>query len=206
MRKPVTLLDIAQTAGVSKATAARALSSRGYVAEEARRRVTEAARRLGYRPNVVARGFRSQRSFTIGHIAHAITENPFFAHVARSVEMEAIANGYKVFLYNQNGTSEHERAGVERFIERRVDAIILTYGVDVENLRLLKESGIPVVQIEREQTCDNPCCACRQPRWDGERHAPPPGIGPSSRRFYRRRPHTLSAFAKPRLLRRRGAA
>jgi DNA-binding LacI/PurR family transcriptional regulator len=154
MRKSVTLLDIAQTAGVSKATAARALSSRGYVAEEARRRVTEAARRLGYRPNVVARGFRSQRSFTIGHIAHAITENPFFAHVARSVEMEAIANGYKVFLYNQNGTSEHERAGVERFIERRVDAIILTYAIDVENLTLLKEAGIPVVQIEREQTGD----------------------------------------------------
>jgi LacI family transcriptional regulator len=68
--------------------------------------------------------------------------------------MEAIANGYKVFLYNHNGTSEHERAGVERFIERRVDAIILTYAVDVGNLLLLKESGIPVVQIEREQTGD----------------------------------------------------
>jgi LacI family transcriptional regulator len=127
---------------------------KGYVADEARSRVADAAGRLSYRPNVLARGFRVQRSFTIGHIAHAITENPFFAHVARSVEHEAIENGYKVFLYNQNGTAEHERAGAERFIERRVDAVIFTYAHDVRNLALLKDSAMPVVQIERERTGD----------------------------------------------------
>ena len=102
----------------------------------------------------MARGFRARRTFCIGHIAHAITENPFFAHVARAVEKEAIANGYKVFLYNQDGTDEHERVGVEQFIERRVDAIIFTYACSVRNLGILKEAGAPVVQIEREQTGD----------------------------------------------------
>ncbi len=148
--KAVTLADIADFVGVSKATVARALSAKGYVADDVRARVELAAARLGYRPNLVARGFRSQRSFTIGHIAQGITENPFFAHVARSVEREALANHYKVFLYNQDSSVEHEREGVERFIERRVDAVIFTYARGAENLELLRRANIPVVQIERD--------------------------------------------------------
>ena len=151
-RVHATVSDIARAVGVSKATAARALSSKGYVAEEVRSRVAEAARTMGYRPNMVARGFRAQRSFSLGHIAHTIVENPFFAHVARSVEQEAAGHGYKVFLYNQDGTPEQERVGAERFIERRVDAVLFTYALDAKNLLLLREAGVPVVQIEREQT------------------------------------------------------
>jgi LacI family transcriptional regulator len=153
-RNHATLLDVALAARVSKATAARALSSKGYVAEDVRRRVADAARTMDYRPNILARGFRAQRSFSLGHIAHTIVENPFFAHVARSVEKEAAARGYKVFLYNQDGTVEHERAGTERFIERRVDAVLFTYALDAENLHLLRDAGVPIVQIEREQTGD----------------------------------------------------
>lgn len=147
-------MDIARVAGVSKATVARAMSSKGYVAEDVRSRVADAARTLRYRPNVVARGFRTRRTFSLGHIAHTIVENPFFAHVARGVEQEAAAHGYKVFLYNQDGTAEHERAGAERFIERQVDAIIFTYALDAKNLLILQETGVPIVQIEREQTGD----------------------------------------------------
>jgi len=154
MTKPVTLLDIANHAGVSRATVARALSAKGYVAADARTRIEEAAKQLGYRPNVLARGLRAQRSFTIGHIVHGITSNPFFAHVAHSIEREALANGYKIFLYNQDGSDAHERDGVERFIERRADAVIFTYARQPENLALLAAAGIPVVQIERDRTGD----------------------------------------------------
>jgi LacI family transcriptional regulator len=152
--KATTLLDIANHAGVSLATAARALSAKGYVASDAKARVEESAKILGYRPNVLARGLRAQRSFTIGHIIHGITDNPFFAHVARSVEQEALAKGYKVFLYNQDGTDEQERAGVERFIERRAEAVIFTYARDVRNLALLRAAAMPVVQIERDRSAD----------------------------------------------------
>jgi LacI family transcriptional regulator len=152
--RAVTLLDIASHAGVSRATVARALSAKGYVGAESRLRIVEAARLLGYRPNALARALRAQRSFTIGHIIHGITENPFFAHVARSVEQEASARGYKIFLYNQDGTDAQERAGVERFIERHADAVIFTYARDTQNLALLKEAAIPVVQIERDRTED----------------------------------------------------
>ena len=153
----VTLADIALEVGVSTATVTRALNARGYVADAVRVEVEKTATRLGYKPNLVARGFRTRRSFTIGHVSQGITDNPFFAHVARSVEQEALAHGYKVFLYNQDGSEAHERIGVERLIERQVDAVIFTYARSVENLERLRRAGVAAVQIERDRSGDTHC-------------------------------------------------
>ncbi|WP_029074828.1 LacI family DNA-binding transcriptional regulator [Kaistia adipata] len=152
--RSATLLDVAREAGVSRATVARVLSAGGYVGEETRLRVEEAVRLTGYRPNVMARSLRTQRTYTIGHITAEFTQNPFFAHVARSIEREGLAHGYKTFLYNQDGSDAHERAGVEQFIERRVDAVIFTYPRDPQSLAMLRAAAMPVVQIERDLTAD----------------------------------------------------
>ncbi|WEK50813.1 MAG: LacI family DNA-binding transcriptional regulator [Candidatus Kaistia colombiensis] len=152
--KSATLLDVARQAGVSRATVARVLSAGGYVGDETRLRVEEAVRQTGYRPNAMARSLRTQRTFTIGHTTSEFTQNPFFAHVARSIEREGLANGYKTFLYNQDGSDAHERAGVEQFIERRVDAVIFTYPRDPQSLAMLRAAAMPVVQIERDLTPD----------------------------------------------------
>jgi DNA-binding LacI/PurR family transcriptional regulator len=148
----MTLEEVARRAGVSTATVARVIHSNGYVAEETRERVEAVLKATGYRPNAMARGLRKQRSFTFGHMLVEITYNPFYAHVARSVESAALAAGYKTFSYNHNQNAEIERIGVERFIERRVDAMLLTYAVDAANVELLRAAGIPIVQIERERT------------------------------------------------------
>lgn len=152
--RSATLMDVAREAGVSKATVARVLSASGYVGEETRQRVEAAVKSVGYRPNVMARGLRTQRSLTIGHLLIEITSNPFFAHVARAVEREALSNGYKTFLFNHNKNSEQERFGVERFIERQVDAVIFTYPVDAASIAMLRAAEMPVVQIERQRTPD----------------------------------------------------
>ena len=156
MMKPrsVTLLDVARHAGVSRATVARVINAEGYVGEETRAKVEAAVRATGYRPNVVARGLRTQRSYTIGHIVLEIGVNPFFTHVVRAVEDEALANGYKTFLFNHNGNPDDERVAAESFIERRVDAVIFTYAQDAANVALLKAASMPVVQIERQRTGD----------------------------------------------------
>lgn len=154
--KPSTLLEVAQRAGVSTATVARVLKAKGYVSDVARSRVEAAIKETGYRPNAVARGLRQQRSFTVGHMLTAITANPFFVNVAHWAEEEALAEGYKTFLFNHNGSAERERLGVERFIERRVDAVLFTNAVDARNVQLLTEAAIPVVQLERAATIDAP--------------------------------------------------
>jgi LacI family transcriptional regulator len=147
--KTSTLMIVAERAGVSTATVARVLKEKGYVSQEARTRVEAAIRETDYRPNAMARGLRQQRSFTIGHMLTAITANPFFVNVAHWAEEEALAHGYKTFLFNHNGASDRERLGVERFIERRVDAVLFTNAIDPANIRLLEAADIPVVQLER---------------------------------------------------------
>jgi LacI family transcriptional regulator len=146
------MIEVGRRAGVSAATVARVIYSNGYVAQATRARVEAALKSTGYRPNVMARALRTQRSFTIGHVLNEITCNPFFVHVARSLESEALRVGYKMFLFNHNEDVEVERLGIERFIERRVDAVIFNRALSLANLDLLRAAGIPVIEIEREAT------------------------------------------------------
>ena len=67
-RRPVTVADVARAAQVSKATAARALGGYGAVRADLKDRILEAARRLDYRPNELARTMATGRSGTIGVI------------------------------------------------------------------------------------------------------------------------------------------
>ncbi|MBZ9938904.1 LacI family transcriptional regulator [Mesorhizobium sp. BR1-1-16] len=150
--KSATLMQVAERAGVSTATVARVLKAQGYVSDDARARVEAAVKAIGYRPNAMARGLRQRRSFTIGHMLDAIIVNPFFVNVAHWAEEEALDHGYKTFLFNHNGLAERERIGIERFIERRVDAVLFTNAVSTENVRLLKAAGIPALQLERSRT------------------------------------------------------
>lgn len=156
IRKLHTIYDIASLAGVSTATVNRVVQGRGYVADGTRLRVETALQATGYRPSTLARSLRAKRSFTIGHVLTAITSNPFFAQVARSVEETALAHGFKTFVFNHNGSSERERLGVDRFIDRRVDAIIFTNALDGANVEAAMASGIPVVQVERLTAAQSP--------------------------------------------------
>ncbi|MFI5014940.1 MAG: LacI family DNA-binding transcriptional regulator [Hyphomicrobiales bacterium] len=152
--KSATLLGVASAAGVSTATVARVLHNRGYVASETRRRVEEAIKAAGYRPNAVARGLRIRRTFTMGHLLTSMTYNPFFAGIASGVDDDAFAHGYKVFNVNLDGDRERELKGVAQLIESRVDALIFSHAVDAGNVELAAGVGIPVVQVERLVDCN----------------------------------------------------
>ena len=62
----VTIHDLARAAGVSVSTVSKALNDNGRMAEETRARVKRIAGEIGFRPNALARGLLSNRSFTIG--------------------------------------------------------------------------------------------------------------------------------------------
>src|ERR1044072_5831905 len=82
-------------ARVHPATASRALNpeTRILVSEDTARRVTEAAERLGYRPNPVARSLRTRRSHTVGVLIPDLN-NPLFPPVVRGLEDKLAAAGY----------------------------------------------------------------------------------------------------------------
>src|ERR687883_327085 len=90
--RPVTVSDVARTAQVSKATAARALGGYGSVSPDAKERILEAARLLDYRANELARTMATGPSGTVGVVVGDI-ENPFFGPAGRAAVDVLTAKG-----------------------------------------------------------------------------------------------------------------
>ncbi|MFE9031003.1 LacI family DNA-binding transcriptional regulator [Streptomyces iakyrus] len=92
--------DVAQAAGVSQAAVSLVLGDkwRGRVSEATAERVREAARDLGYRPNLAARNLRLGRTRTVLLVVPALTTE-FFAGVYTGAARVAAEHGFGVVLY-----------------------------------------------------------------------------------------------------------
>ena len=77
--------DVAKAAGVSTATVSRVLANNAPIKAETRERVLEAVAQLNYRPNLIARSLRAQKSAKIGLVVSDI-RNPFFTAIGRAVD------------------------------------------------------------------------------------------------------------------------
>jgi LacI family transcriptional regulator len=147
---PGTIRDVAREAGVSQATAARALAGYGYVSEATRLRVRDAAATIGYRPNAVARSLVSGATKTIGVVVGDI-ENPFFAGAARGIADVLERDGYTLLLANSDEDLARERRAVEALHARQVDglAVVPSSGDDGAHLAAILREGRPVVLLDR---------------------------------------------------------
>ncbi|WP_416978062.1 LacI family DNA-binding transcriptional regulator [Streptomyces sp. T028] len=97
--RPVTIIDVARVAGVSKTTASDALSGSGRVSESTRSRVATAAAELGYSPNTAARHLRQSRVGTIGlHIPQRVMGLPFYMEFAFAAARRAQDHGLDLTL------------------------------------------------------------------------------------------------------------
>jgi LacI family transcriptional regulator len=144
-----TIPDVARLAGVSPATAARALGDYGAVSKAARARVLAAADELGYRRNDLAAAMITGRSNTIGLVIADI-ENPFFARAARGVSDAARRAGYEVVLTNTDEDPAAERSAVKVLLAKRVDGIIVApTSHRTDHLAVARDIGCPVVLLDR---------------------------------------------------------
>jgi len=121
----VRLADIASVAGVSPGTVSRALSGRDGVNTETRERVQQAARRLGYQPNALARGLVSGRSYTVGLIT-TDSFGRFSIPIMLGAEDALGAGEMSVLLCDGRDDPIRERHYLQTLLERRVDGIIVT--------------------------------------------------------------------------------
>ena len=121
----VTLRDVARVAGVHPGTVSRALNpeTRGLVNERTAQRVLAAAKELGYRPNPIARGLRTNRSNTIGVLVPDLM-NPLFAAVVRGIEDGLRDGGYTPLIANTDNDPERERVAFDAMRARQVDGFI----------------------------------------------------------------------------------
>ncbi len=146
--RQVTIRDVADTAGVSKATASRVLSGHPATSPEARAAVEAAARRLGFRPNAQARSLRSTRTRTLGLLLPDV-RNPFFADLAHAVEQRARTHGYLTLFGNTNESLEQQDQYIDLMLSQRVDGVIAAPQGDKADLRNLLGSSVPLVFVDR---------------------------------------------------------
>ena len=126
-RVSVTLRDVARESGVSVTTVSRVLNQRESgvpIRESTQRRVEETAARLGYRPNLLARSLRGQRSTLIGVIARDISD-PFHIQILKGVNARALERGYHLFLGDVDYRSEEAVAYGSMFARSHADGIIV---------------------------------------------------------------------------------
>lgn len=140
--------DVGRLAGVSVATVSAVVNGKAVVSEELTDRVTRAIRMLNYKPDMLARSLRMQRSQAVGMVMPQIA-SPFYAEVLRGVEDEARENGYSILIADSRGDQREEEKQLTTLISRRVDGIILA-PVNLQSLAYeLLTPDLPVVLFDR---------------------------------------------------------
>jgi LacI family transcriptional regulator len=148
-KRTVTIVEVAEKAGVSVATASRALSGRGYASAAVKERVRTAAQQLNYRLNASARSLKIQRTNNIGLVITDIT-NPFYSYLASGVLTCAQEMGYHVILCATNEDPEMEREYMHVLLEQRVDGIIAVPSSSQPLIwQEVVEMRIPLVLVDR---------------------------------------------------------
>lgn len=149
-KRDVTVADVAQRAGVGKATASRALGGYGQVSDAKRERVLAAATALGYHPNELARSMNTGRTKTIGIIVGEI-ENIYFSLATRGISDVAREAGYDVILINTDEEAEKEIDALRVLLDKRVDSVIVSpaSAYETSHLHDIIESGRPLVLLDR---------------------------------------------------------
>jgi LacI family transcriptional regulator len=128
-RKRITIRDVAVLAGVDVSLVSRVLNDhpKASAGPATRERILEAARTLGYQPNVVARGLRMARTWTLGLLLPNLT-NPLYATIARAAERRAQERGFGLVFGTQ--VEGEEEATFARMLQQgRVDGLLTASGV-----------------------------------------------------------------------------
>src|ERR671911_1248732 len=132
----VTLRDVARVAGVHPATVSRVLKAAGE---------------LGYQPNSIARGLKTNRSYTIGVLIPDLT-NPLFPPILRGIEDCLETAGYTPLIANTDNDPERELLDSQTMRARQVDGIIAATARRDHRLHdALLEAGIDLVLVNRRQ-------------------------------------------------------
>jgi LacI family transcriptional regulator len=149
-RNRVTILDVAAEAGVSKSTAARVLTKSGFASPDSAERVRDAADRLGYTPNSLARAMVSGETKTLGVIVTDISST-FFSTVVRGFSDVARAEGFEVFLSSVDQDSFVEERALQALTQKQVDGVAVAPVVRnvTSSLSQLTNLRVPLVLLDR---------------------------------------------------------
>jgi LacI family transcriptional regulator len=156
----VTMRDVANSSGFSPATVSIVLNNAPlarYIAPATKKKIEEAARKLGYRPNAMARFLRSKRTHSVGVMFFDITD-PFCTPILRGIENSLFQGSYVPILADAHNQRNRFERYLELLLERHVEALIVVANwlfVDIHLLADFSKRNIPAATIGWELPGDN---------------------------------------------------
>ena len=140
--------DVAREAGVSIATVSRVLNDIDVVNEDTKKKVLDAIKKLGYRPNIVARSLKTQRTKTVGILVPDISSG-FYPEIVRGAEDVANIYDYNVILCNSDFDYEKEKDYLRVLKEKMVDGVIyMSSSLEDETFDIINELDLKTVLAE----------------------------------------------------------
>jgi DNA-binding LacI/PurR family transcriptional regulator len=160
-KRTPTSIDVAELAGVSQPTVSRAFDPDSSVAPGTRARVIAAAKKLGYKPNVIARSLSTRRTDIVGLVMANLTDSLFYPNVLEMFTRRLQRMGKQVLLFNaQPGQPVDEI--LPRVLGYQVDALIITStSPSREIVDECARNGTPVVLFNRfaaGSSANSVCC------------------------------------------------
>lgn len=158
--------DIARLANVSKSTISRVVSNNGYVKPQTREIIEQVMVELNFRPNMFAKGMRTNRSFSIG-ILFPDLSNPFFAEWYQVVDRISGTMGYLNYICITDPLGKTEIKRIDDLLARSIDGIIFfSYHKQLEVLGKLQSISqhTPVVCCDGMMIGENLSYVCADGR------------------------------------------
>jgi LacI family transcriptional regulator len=155
-RRPASIRDVAELAGVSPGTASKALNRRGTLRPETVQRVMAASEQLAYRPNELVRGIFGPRSFTVG----LVTSDSFgrFSGPVMAGAEDALGSGeLSVIMCDSRGDAEREQHHLATLLGRRIDGLIVTGRCSNQRPPISTSLPFPVVYAHTPSTDPRDC-------------------------------------------------
>jgi DNA-binding LacI/PurR family transcriptional regulator len=147
----ITLKEVAEAVGVSTMTVSRVINNRPNVDIKTRQKILEAAGKMGYTPNNVAKSLVSSRTYNIGVVIPEISHS-FFPEVVRGIEEATNNKNYQIFLTNTSDNFGKEQKAINALRSQRVDGILVSSSLTTDDFSFYKQiikSGLPLVFFDR---------------------------------------------------------
>ena len=151
--------DVAELAGVAKSTVSNYLNGRKVRAKN-KEKIDQAIRSLNYHPNIIARGLKSSKVYSVGVLVSSLRES--FSNIILSyVENYLQERNYAVIICSTEDDRTRQAEKIRFLLERRVDGFILLSSIiTAEDVAPIREAGKPFVMVDRMVegcVCD---CVC----------------------------------------------
>ena len=147
-KKAVTIRDVARQAGVSVATASRALNGKDVVNPQTRDRVLTVMAELGFRPSPAARRLSLGRTLTVGVVVSFLTR-PQAAERLRGVDAVLTDSEFDLVIYNVESVQKRDHyLGTLAQSQRTDGLLVMSLPPSAEAAEAIGRSPVPVVFID----------------------------------------------------------